>query len=89
MTADRRRTPASPAAAPAERAGRVLVVEDEFDVAEMIRDNLSKAGYAVLVPGNGVDAELSPPGVETVRGVGYRLRDSDHDRRAPSGAGSR
>ncbi len=41
------------------RLGRVLLVEDERDVAELIRYNLVKEGYDV----------------ETVRGVGYRFRD--------------
>ena len=34
---------------------RVLVVEDERDVAELIRSNLTKAGY---------DGILSPPGAD-------------------------
>jgi phosphate regulon transcriptional regulator PhoB len=38
------------------RAGRVLVVEDEPDVAELIRYNLAKDGYAVLISPNGADA---------------------------------
>ncbi len=44
-------------AAPATRtAGRVLVVEDERDVAELIRYNLSREGYDVVVAGSGGDA---------------------------------
>jgi DNA-binding response OmpR family regulator len=39
-----------------ERLGRVLVVEDEQDVAELIRFNLIKEGYDVTVLGNGADA---------------------------------
>jgi two-component system alkaline phosphatase synthesis response regulator PhoP len=38
------------------RAGRVLVVEDEADVAEMIRYNLDKEGYDVRLAGTGTDA---------------------------------
>jgi two-component system, OmpR family, alkaline phosphatase synthesis response regulator PhoP len=38
------------------RAPRVLVVEDEADVAEMIRYNLGKEGYDVRLAGNGTDA---------------------------------
>ncbi len=38
------------------RAGTVLVVEDEADVAEMLRYNLGKAGYDVRVATNGTDA---------------------------------
>ena len=34
----------------------MLVVEDEADVAEMIRYNLGKEGYDVRVAGNGTDA---------------------------------
>jgi phosphate regulon transcriptional regulator PhoB len=42
---------------PATRtAGRVLVVEDERDVAELIRYNLSREGYDVVVAGSGGDA---------------------------------
>jgi DNA-binding response OmpR family regulator len=39
-----------------DRLGRVLVVEDEPDVAELIRFNLFKEGYEVVVVGNGADA---------------------------------
>ena len=38
------------------RGLRVLVVEDEPDVAEMIRYNLGKEGYDVRVTGNGTEA---------------------------------
>ena len=38
------------------RVSRVLVVEDESDVAEMIRYNLQKEGYDVRLAGNGTDA---------------------------------
>src|SRR5215470_10691507 len=41
---------------PGARLGRVLVVEDEQDVAELIRYNLSREGYDVRVSGNGADA---------------------------------
>jgi phosphate regulon transcriptional regulator PhoB len=51
----RRGTPESPGTASA-RGARVLVVEDEADVAEMIRYNLGKEGYDVRVAANGTDA---------------------------------
>ena len=38
------------------RLGRVLVVEDEHDVAELIRYHLAKEGYDVRVSENGADA---------------------------------
>jgi DNA-binding response OmpR family regulator len=38
------------------RGMRVLVVEDEADVAEMIRYNLGKEGYDVRLAANGIDA---------------------------------
>jgi phosphate regulon transcriptional regulator PhoB len=44
------------AASTARAAGRVLVVEDERDVAELIRYNLSKEGYDVVVTASGTDA---------------------------------
>ena len=52
----RRRFPGD-AASPTgrERLGRVLVVEDEQDVAELIRFNLQREGYEVTVVGNGAD----------------------------------
>ena len=56
MKASRRRTTEPSGAAPAQRLGRVLVVEDEQDVAELIRYNLAKEGYDVRVSGNGADA---------------------------------
>ena len=39
-----------------QRLGRVLVVEDEQDVAELIRYNLAKEGYDVVLSANGADA---------------------------------
>jgi two-component system, OmpR family, alkaline phosphatase synthesis response regulator PhoP len=52
-----RRRGREPAATPsAARPGRVLVVEDERDVAELIRYNLSKEGYAVRLASDGADA---------------------------------
>jgi phosphate regulon transcriptional regulator PhoB len=36
--------------------GRILVVEDEQDVAELLRYHLSKEGYEVVVAPNGTDA---------------------------------
>jgi two-component system alkaline phosphatase synthesis response regulator PhoP len=49
-------TDTGPAAIVAPAAGRVLVVEDEQDVAELIRYNLIKEGYEVSVVANGTDA---------------------------------
>ena len=44
-------------AAPASlRLGRILVVEDEQDVAELIRYHLAREGYEVRVVGNGAEA---------------------------------
>jgi DNA-binding response OmpR family regulator len=40
----------------APRAARVLVVEDERDVAELLRYNLAKEGFEVLVAIHGADA---------------------------------
>jgi len=37
-------------------AGRLLIVEDEPDVAELLRYNLAKEGYEVLAVPNGADA---------------------------------
>src|SRR5207245_1851926 len=39
-----------------QRLGRVLLVEDEQDVAQLIRYNLTKEGYDVVISGNGNDA---------------------------------
>ena len=39
-----------------QRRGRVLVVEDEPDVAELIRYNLVKEGWEVIIVGSGADA---------------------------------
>jgi two-component system alkaline phosphatase synthesis response regulator PhoP len=44
------------AATAARQQGRVLVVEDERDVAELIRYNLTKEGYDVIVAPTGADA---------------------------------
>ncbi len=43
-------------ASPTRALGRVLVVEDERDVAELIRYNLGKEGYDVVVTASGTDA---------------------------------
>jgi DNA-binding response OmpR family regulator len=42
-------------AAAARQVGRVLVVEDERDVAELIRYNLTREGYEVVVAPTGAD----------------------------------
>ena len=55
-TPRRRGTPDPLGPSARERLGRVLVVEDEQDVAELIRFNLVKEGYDVTVLGNGADA---------------------------------
>src|SRR5438094_2648931 len=44
------------AAAARQQPGRVLVVEDERDVADLIRYNLTKEGYDVVVAPTGSDA---------------------------------
>jgi len=44
------------AAAARQQQGRVLVVEDERDVADLIRYNLTKEGYDVVVAPTGSDA---------------------------------
>src|SRR5499426_4053953 len=54
-TAGRRRTEVREAAG-VPRLGRVLVVEDEQDVAELIRFHLAREGYDVRVSLNGADA---------------------------------
>ncbi len=56
MTADRRRVPPGAAQPGRQRLGRVLLVEDEQDVAEMIRYNLTKEGYDVVLSANGNEA---------------------------------
>jgi DNA-binding response OmpR family regulator len=43
-------------ASPTSRQGRILLVEDEGDVAELIRFNLSREGYEVRVAMTGADA---------------------------------
>ena len=56
MTADRRRVPPGVGPPGRQRLGRVLLVEDEQDVAELIRYNLTKEGYEVVLCGNGNEA---------------------------------
>ena len=51
-----RRGAADRPGAGASRTTKVLVVEDEADVAEMIRYNLGKEGYDVRLSANGADA---------------------------------
>jgi two-component system alkaline phosphatase synthesis response regulator PhoP len=55
MAGSRRGVPERPATG-GNRAGKVLVVEDEADVAEMIRYNLGKEGYDVRLAATGTDA---------------------------------
>jgi len=54
--ASSRRGAADKPSATGGRVARVLVVEDEPDVAEMLRYNLGKEGYDVRVANNGTDA---------------------------------
>jgi DNA-binding response OmpR family regulator len=56
MTAGRRRGRETAGGPAPERLGKVLLLEDEQDVAELIRYNLAKEGYDVLVSGNGAEA---------------------------------
>src|SRR5256712_10313162 len=49
-------TASPPRSASPQRRGRVLVVEDEPDVAELIRYNLVKEGWEVITAGSGADA---------------------------------
>src|SRR5512145_51096 len=56
VTASGRRGGGAEKASGPVRGARVLVVEDEPDVAEMIRYNLGKEGYDVRVAGNGTEA---------------------------------
>ncbi len=56
MTAGRRRGRETAGGSAPERLGKVLLLEDEQDVAELIRYNLVKEGYDVLVSGNGAEA---------------------------------
>src|SRR5207244_12193053 len=53
---DRRRVPPGASQPGRQRLGRVLLVEDEQDVAELIRYNLTKEGYDVILSGNGSEA---------------------------------
>jgi two-component system alkaline phosphatase synthesis response regulator PhoP len=62
---ERRRSESAGAAAPARPAGRVLVVEDDRDVTELIRYNLAREGYEITIAATGPDAlrlarELAP-----------------------------
>src|SRR5262249_14622160 len=52
----RRRASGTANGAPSDRAGRILVAEDERDVAELIRYTLAKEGYEVLVVASGAEA---------------------------------
>jgi phosphate regulon transcriptional regulator PhoB len=56
MVSNRRGVAEKPGVAGSGRSARVLVVEDEPDVAEMIRYNLAREGYDVRVASNGADA---------------------------------
>src|SRR4030095_4386015 len=51
-----RRRPESRDIAVASRLGKILIVEDEQDVAELIRFNLAREGYDVRVALNGTEA---------------------------------
>ena len=56
MTAGRRRGRATADGQAPQRLGKALLLEDEQDVAELVRYNLAKEGYDVLVSGNGAEA---------------------------------
>ena len=56
VMATRRRIPEPAPTATSKPGPRVLVVEDEQDVADLIRYNLAKEGYDVQLVGNGADA---------------------------------
>jgi DNA-binding response OmpR family regulator len=56
MTAGRRRGRETAGGPAPQRLGKVLLLEDEQDVAELIRYNLAKEGYDVIVSGNGAEA---------------------------------
>ena len=56
VMATRRRIPEPASTATPKPGPRVLVVEDEQDVADLIRYNLAKEGYDVQLAGNGADA---------------------------------
>src|SRR5213594_3602573 len=56
MTTDRRRVLPGNGQPGRQRLGRVLLVEDEQDVAELIRYNLTKEGYDVVLTANGNEA---------------------------------
>src|SRR5207253_9739760 len=56
MTTDRRRVLPGAGQPGRQRLGRVLLVEDEQDVAELIRYNLTKEGYEVDLSANGNEA---------------------------------
>ena len=52
----RRRSPQSVLSTASRLGSSVLVVEDEQDVADLLRYNLAKEGYDVVIVGNGADA---------------------------------
>ena len=54
--ANRRRMGETPGPVVGQRLGRVLVVEDEQDVTELLRYNLSKEGYEVTAAPTGAEA---------------------------------
>src|SRR5438552_16540033 len=56
MTTDRRRVLPGAGQPGRQRLGRVLLVEDEQDVAELIRYNLTKEEYDLLLSANGNEA---------------------------------
>ena len=56
VAADRRRVVHGAGTPPPQHLGRVLLVEDEQDVAELIRYNLAKEGYDVVLTANGAEA---------------------------------
>src|SRR5262245_25744811 len=54
--ASHRRGPAGGASGSAESTGRILIIEDERDVAELMRYHVLKEGYEATVASKGIDA---------------------------------
>ena len=88
--ATRRRTSQSVLPASLKTGSRVLVVEDEQDVAELLRYNLSKEGYEVILVGNGADAlkraREAKPARQRGLGLQRRLADAEVDLGQPAQA---
>ena len=68
-TARAGRSRGEPAGPSPLRGGPVLVVDDDPTVQEVVARDLTRAGYDVMVAGDGL--------LSTVRGVGYRFDPAD------------